>query len=257
MKKRTNKHWTEAKDRLIIELIERGETPMKHPVLLADHTVEAISTRCSALRKRGLAGRLVHSVQQQNTWAEDEHRLIELVEKGLSPREDPELLSRHSEWAICKRCSILRKKGIISKAIRTKKGWTEEEKELVKQLLINGERPSLNETLLARHSANAIMIYASKFNISPKELNNRLWTDEEERLIVDLLRKGERPQFNPTLQKRHTRQAIIARCYLIRAKGLSTERKATETAFKAAHSVILNSMVSPLQRKAIIGKMFN
>lgn len=253
MKKRTNNHWTEAKDRLIIDLIERGETPMKHPALLAEHSPDAILVRCSTLRKQGRLPR----VQKQYTWAEDEHRLIELVKKGLSPREDPELMSRHSEWAINKRCSILRKKGIISKATRTKRGWTEEEKELVKQLLLNGERPALNETLLARHSANAIIIYASKFNISPKEFNNRLWTDEEERLIVELLRKGERPQFNPTLQTRHTRQAIIARCYLIRAKGLSTERKATETAFKAAHSVILNSMVSPLQRKAIIGKMFN
>lgn len=256
MKKRTNNHWTEAKDRLIIDLIECGETPMKHPALLAEHSPEAISVRCSMLRKQGLVGRLQH-VRKQYAWAEDEHRLIELVKNGLPPQVDPDLLSRHNRKAIAKRCSILRKAGLIGETPKVKKGWTEEEKELVKQLLINGERPALNETLLARHSANAIMIYASKFNISPKELNNRLWTDEEERLIVELLRKGERPQHNPTLLAKHTRQAIITRSYLIRAKGLSTERKATETTFKAAHSVILSSMVSPLQRKAIIGKMFN
>lgn len=254
MKKRTNNHWTEAKDRLIIELIERGETPMKHPDLLAEHSADAISVRCSMLRKQGLAGRLPR-VRQQSTWAEDEHRLIELVEKGLSPREDPALLSRHSEWAIYKHCSILRKKGIISKATRSK-GWTEEEKELVKQLLINGERPALNETLLARHSANAIIIYASKFNISPSENKKRLWTEDEDHIIVGQLRNGERPQRNPTLLARHSKSAIIVRCSLIRKFGLEEVQK-KPTAPQPTHSIILSSMVSPLQRKAIIGNMFN
>lgn len=88
MKKRTNNHWTEAKDRLIIDLIERGETPMKHPALLAEHSADAISVRCSMLRKQGLAGRLPR-VRKQYAWAEDEHRLIELVEKRPAAARGP------------------------------------------------------------------------------------------------------------------------------------------------------------------------
>lgn len=202
MKENIYKHWNDDKDRLIIELIERGENPKEHPGLLAEHSACAIKVRCSTLRKKGFLKKNIN--RQRYKWDEDEQRLIELVNKGQIPQKDPELLERHSKWSIIKHCTILRKIGVIKKVSRGKKGWTDDENNLITELLANGEKPQHNAALLARHTQSAILVRAS----------------------------------------------------LIRRYGVPSDDKANE-APTPSYSVILRSMVSPLQRKALIGGMFN
>lgn len=277
-------YWTDKEDKLIAELLEQGDDPTECADLLAKHTVTAIKAHTVRLRREGRV-----KSGENCAWTKAEiNRIIDLIGKGGYPAKDPELLKSRTANAIRQRCTIMQKDGLIknlrklgrpakqlrqakpvvpAKQLRPAKPvvveparvlWTVEENRLIERLLEKGEKPYLNETLLARHNKRTIILHASKIkHHRSKSLHfYNVWAEEELRLIIELLRKGERPQFNPTLLARHSKKAIYFQSTKLRKQGLPDEpAKAAKP--KPTHSIILSSMVSPLQRKAIIGTMFN
>lgn len=278
MKKYTINHWTYDEERLLAKLIAKGERPTKCAELLTRHTDDAIRVRVTKLRKDGLI-----KPHESKEWSEGEiKRLIKLADEGLYPPIDPILLSTRTPAAIRYYCHKLKSEGRIRGIKKPKKlkqrakpevpkipevpkpakivktPWTDEEDQLIADLVSRGEKPYENETLLSRHNRRAIILHCSRLKTHPTRRRHfyNEYTEEEIQLIIDLLRKGERPQLNPTLLARHSRQAIYVQCSRIRKEGASVSlNKAAATA--PTYSVILSSMVTPLQRKAIVGDMFN
>lgn len=272
-------YWTAEEDKLIVELIEQGDSPTQCADLLAKHSVVAIKIRTTKLRKEGKAKGC-----ENCAWTKAEiDRIIDLVGKGEYPAKDPELLKARSANAIRQYCTKmqnsgqikrLRKPGRPAKQLRWAKpavevkptaeakptavSWTTEETRIIKSLLERGEKPYLNEMLLARHNKRTIILRTSQIKHHRSKRANfyNTWTEEEIRLIIELLRKGERPHFHPTLLARHSKKAVYLQSTKLRKNGLSYE-PVKAAAPKPTHSIILSSMVSPLQRKAIIGTMFN
>lgn len=290
MKKHTINHWTAAEDRLIVELAKNGQNPIECEELRAKHTGDAIRLRVSKLRKEGRVGPGKRGGRRPldcvNEWTDnDDARLMELYKGGIPPYDDPELLKRHSLTAIIKRCSELRKKGLLKRFARwrepkelkapkapkapkepkepkaskkTRSVWTEEDDNRVISLRAKGLYPQKDPELLSRHSAWAILRrHSVLIERGLLEARSNAWTDEENRLVAELLANGEKPQHNAELSARHSQSSILMRASLIRRHGVPSGDKAKGNTSKPVHSIILRSMVSPLQRKAIVGGMFN